>query len=60
MGLDKGRTYLESIFRALTTQKIDVMPLSPDEEQLTQAYPARLDLGERQALALGAADLVAG
>lgn len=52
MGLDKGRTYLEPIFRALTTQHIDVMPLSPDEEQLTQAYPARLNLGERQAMAL--------
>ena len=52
MGLDKGRTYLEPIFRALTTQQIGVMPLSPEEEQLTQAYPERLNLGERQAIAL--------
>ena len=28
------------------------MPLSPDEERLTQAYPERLNLGERQAMAL--------
>ena len=28
------------------------MPLSLEEEQLTQAYPERLNLGERQAIAL--------
>lgn len=52
MGLDQGRSYLEPIFRAMTTQQLDVMPLSPDAEQLTQAYPERLNLGERQAIAL--------
>jgi predicted nucleic acid-binding protein len=31
-GLDKGRTYLEPIFQALTARQIDIVPLSPDEE----------------------------
>ena len=52
VGLDKGRTYLEPIFRAITAQQIDVVPLSPEEEQLMQAYPHRLNFGERQAIAL--------
>lgn len=52
VGLDKGKTYLEPIFRAAITQQIDVVPLSPDEEQAMQNYPLRLNLGERQAIAL--------
>jgi predicted nucleic acid-binding protein len=33
VGLDKGKTYLEPIFRAAITQQIDVVPLSPDTAQ---------------------------
>ena len=52
VGLNKGRSYLEPIFQAMTTQQITVVTLSPDEEQSLQAYPPRLNLGERQAIAL--------
>ncbi len=51
-GLAKGRTYLEPIFRAITTQQIVVVALSSDEEHVLQGYPQRLNLGERQAIAL--------
>ena len=33
-GLAKGRTYLEPIFRAITTQQIVVVALSSDEEHV--------------------------
>jgi predicted nucleic acid-binding protein len=52
VGLDKGKTYLEPIFRAVSAQQIEVVPLSPHEEQAMQNYPLRLNLGERQAIAL--------
>jgi predicted nucleic acid-binding protein len=52
VGLAKGRTYLEPIFRAITTQQIVVLALSSGEEQALQGYPQRLNLGERQAIAL--------
>lgn len=52
VGLDKGRTHPEPIFRAITAQQIVVIPLSSDEEQSMQFYPQRLNLGERQAIAL--------
>src|SRR5438067_6430404 len=52
MGLDRGRAYLEPIFPAITAQHIDVIPLSPDEEQFMRDYPRHLNLGERQAIAL--------
>ena len=52
VGLDKGRIYLEPIFNAITAQQIDVIPLSSAEEQSIQSYPRRLNLGERQAIAL--------
>jgi predicted nucleic acid-binding protein len=52
VGLDKGKTYLEPIFRAVIAQQIEVVPLSLNEEQAMQNYPLRLNLGERQAIAL--------
>lgn len=52
VGRERGRTYLESIFQAIVAQQIVVVPLSPDEERLIQNYPRKLNLGERQAIAL--------
>jgi predicted nucleic acid-binding protein len=52
VGLDKGRNYLEPIFRAITAHQIEILSLSSDEEQSLQSYPQRLNLGERQAIAL--------
>ena len=52
VGLAKGRTYLAPIFQAITTQQIVVVALSADEEHALQGYPQRLNLGERQAIAL--------
>lgn len=51
-GLDKGRSYLQPIFHAIATQQIEAIPLSSDEETALQGYPQRLNLGERQAIAL--------
>jgi len=51
-GLDKGRNYLQPIFHAIAARQIEVMPLSSDEETALQGYPQRLNLGERQAIAL--------
>jgi predicted nucleic acid-binding protein len=51
-GLAKGRPYLEPIFGAIATQRIVVIALSGDEEQALRTYPQRLNLGERQAIAL--------
>lgn len=51
-GLAKGRTYLEPLFGAIAAQQIVVVALSSDEEHALQGYPQRLNLGERQAIAL--------
>jgi predicted nucleic acid-binding protein len=51
-GLDKGRDYLGPIFPAIAAQQIEVIPLSSEEEKEMQGYPRRLNLGERQAIAL--------
>jgi len=51
-GLAKGRTYLAPVFQAITTQQIVVPALSTEEEHALQQYPQRLNLGERQAIAL--------
>ncbi len=51
-GLAKGKTYLAPILQAIATQHIVVTALSTDEEHALQQYPPRLNLGERQAIAL--------
>ena len=51
-GLEQGNIYLQPIIQAVLTQKIEVVPLSAEAEQLAFGYPARLDEGEREAIAL--------
>lgn len=51
-GLDKGKTYLELVLQAIDTGQIEVLALSHDEEQMLQGYPPKLNVGERQAIAL--------
>jgi predicted nucleic acid-binding protein len=51
-GVAKGRSYLEPVSQAITTQQIVVVALSADEERALQQYPQRLNVGERQAIAL--------
>lgn len=51
-GLERGRTYLEPIIHSIQSGRIEVVPLSAEEELLTFNYPSRLGNGERQAIAL--------
>ena len=51
-GLEQGNIYLQPIIQAVLTQKIEVVPLSAEAEQLAFGYPAKLDEGEREAIAL--------
>ncbi len=52
VGLARGRNYLGPIFQAIALQQLEVIPLSEDEEQTMSGFPQRLNLGERQAIAL--------
>jgi predicted nucleic acid-binding protein len=51
-GLDTGKMYLELVLQAIATRQIEVLALSHDEEQVLHGYPHKLNLGERQAIAL--------
>ncbi len=51
-GLERGNAYLEPVIQAILTHQIEVVSLSAEEELLTFNYPAKLDEGEREAIAL--------
>lgn len=51
-GFDRGSGYLQPVLQAILTRRIEVLPLSAEEELLTFTYPSNLDEGEREALAL--------
>lgn len=51
-GFDKGNAYLDLVLRAIASGQIDVLTLSSAEAQALRAYPQKLNLGERQAIAL--------
>ncbi len=51
-GLAQQKTYLESVWQAITTNKLMVLALSPLEQQLAQHLPGRLNAGECEAIAL--------
>jgi predicted nucleic acid-binding protein len=51
-GLDRGKTYLQPVIQAIAAQEIEVISLSAEEELRTFLYPANLDAGEREAIAL--------
>jgi predicted nucleic acid-binding protein len=51
-GLERGKTYLEPVIQAIKTRHIEVVPLPSEEEQLTLSSPLKLNVGERQAIAL--------
>jgi predicted nucleic acid-binding protein len=51
-GYDKGKTHLALVLQAIDARQIEVVALSSDEEQELEGYPQKLNLGERQAIAL--------
>jgi predicted nucleic acid-binding protein len=51
-GLDRGKTHLQPVIQAIAAQEIEVVSLSAEEELRTFLYPANLDAGEREAIAL--------
>ena len=51
-GFRRGKTHLASVLNAVQSRQISVMSLSAEEELLTFNYPAGLDEGEREAIAL--------
>ncbi len=52
LGLDRGRTYLAPVLQAISHDQIAVTELSPQEQLVLEAYPRKLNLGEREAIAL--------
>lgn len=51
-GFARGKTYLQPVLQAIANQQIEVVSLSAEEELQTFLYPAHLDAGEREAIAL--------
>lgn len=51
-GLDRGKVYIEPVVQAIMTRQIEVVPLPSEEEQFAMSYPRKLNVGERQAIAL--------
>lgn len=52
VGFDKGLSYLEPVLLAVQHKQLEVTSLSAEEELLTFNYPAHLNEGERQAMAI--------
>jgi predicted nucleic acid-binding protein len=52
VGLERSKTYLAPVIQAIVAQQIVVIPLSANEEQLMEHHPHKLNIGERQAIAL--------
>lgn len=51
-GLERGKAHLDVVLQAITSGQILVLALSPEETQQLAAFPTRLNLGEREAIAL--------
>ncbi|MEZ4865958.1 MAG: hypothetical protein R3C14_31880 [Caldilineaceae bacterium] len=51
-GLERQRTYLSAVLEAIAQVRLQVLILSATEQNLTQQLPSRLNLGEREAIAL--------
>jgi predicted nucleic acid-binding protein len=51
-GVDQGRSYLVPVIDAIANLKIDILPLSAEEEIRSFSYPVNLGKGEREAIAL--------
>lgn len=52
IGLNRGRTHLNPILQAIATNQIEVLHLSEPEQLLIPTFPRKLNLGEREAIAL--------
>jgi predicted nucleic acid-binding protein len=52
VGINKGRTYLNTLLQAITDHQIIILPLTSDEIRSLDSLPRRLNAGERQAIAL--------
>jgi predicted nucleic acid-binding protein len=51
-GLERGKAHLDVVLQAIASGQILVLALSLEEMQQLAAFPARLNLGEREAIAL--------
>lgn len=51
-GLEKGKTYLNPVFELLATHQIQVIDLLEFEQNMIKSLPNKLNLGEREAVAL--------
>lgn len=51
-GLERGKAHLDVVLQAIASGQILVLALSPEETQYLASFPARLNLGEREAIAL--------
>ncbi|MCP4357887.1 MAG: hypothetical protein GY796_07725 [Chloroflexi bacterium] len=52
VGLDRGVTHLNPVLQAIAAHKIQSLDLSDIEQQIVQALPEQLNLGECEAIAL--------
>ncbi len=52
VGLDKGNAHLNLVLQVIATNKIQLLDLLDVEQQIAQALPEQLNLGEREAIAL--------
>lgn len=55
IGLERGNSYLSIVLQAIDAGHIEAFSLSSTETQLVPGYPQKLNLGEREALALAQA-----
>lgn len=51
-GLERGKAHLDVVLQAIASGQILVLALSREEVQQLDGFPARLNLGEREAIAL--------
>lgn len=51
-GLERGKAHLDVVLQAIASGQILVLALSLEEVQQLAGFPARLNLGEREAIAL--------
>ncbi len=51
-GLIYGQTHLESILQALDDGKLQILPLSENEQSFAQGLPKQLNAGEREAITI--------
>ena len=51
-GLAYGQTHIEAVLKAIDAGKLQILPLSKNEQTLVQGLPKKLNTGECEAIAL--------